>query len=115
MATGVEALPPRAYGSMRRIFGESAAVAIVALPSLAFRPADFFVRIWRAKAWRRLTLPVAVILKRLAAPLCVFSFMYFFCFRTCRARGLRTCRARGLRACRARRLRACRARGLRTG
>src|SRR5712691_6146079 len=97
MATGVEALPPQAYGSMRRIFGESAAVAIVALPSLAFRPADFFVRIWRAKAWRRLTLPVAVILKRLAAPLCVFIFMYFLCFRTGGARRLRTCRARRLR------------------
>src|SRR5437870_8599126 len=98
MATGVEALPPQAYGSMRRIFGESASVAIAALPSLAFRPADFFVRIWRAKAWRRLTLPVAVILKRFAAPLCVFSFMYFLWFRAGRARRLRTRGAPSLRS-----------------
>src|SRR5215510_12336127 len=60
---------------MRRIFGESAAPAMTALPSLLFRPAAFFVRMCRANEWWRLTLPVAVILKRLAAPLCVFSFM----------------------------------------
>src|SRR5262245_1759137 len=69
---------------MRRIFGVSASVAIVALLSLLFLPAAFFVRICRANEWRRLTFPPAVNLKRLAAPLCVFSFM-FWCFRRLRA------------------------------
>jgi len=66
---------------MRRIFGLSASVAIVALVSLLFRPAAFLVRIWRANEWCRFTLPVAVNLKRFAAPLWVFSFMCFLCFR----------------------------------
>src|SRR5215470_4204223 len=70
----------QAYGNMRRTFGESASVAMIALPSLLFRPAAFFVRMCRENEWRRLTLPVAVILKRFAAPLWVFSFMTF-CFR----------------------------------
>src|SRR6267378_1916547 len=65
---------------MRRIFGVSAADAMTDLLSFLFRPAAFFVRIWRANEWWRLTFPVAVILKRLAAPLCVFSFMWFFYF-----------------------------------
>src|SRR5918998_1593570 len=34
----------------------------------------FLVRMWRAWLWPRLILPVAVVRKRLAAPLCVFSF-----------------------------------------
>ena len=66
---------------MRRILGVSASLAIVDLLSFLFRPAAFFVRIWRANEWWRFTFPVAVILKRFAAPLWVFSFMYFWCFR----------------------------------
>src|SRR3989304_3346648 len=66
---------------MRRIFGVSASAAIVDLLSFLLRPAAFFVRIWRANAWRLLTLPLAVNLKRFAAPLWVFSFMCrFLCF-----------------------------------
>ncbi len=34
----------------------------------------FFVRMWLAKALLLFTLPLAVTLKRLAAPLCVFIF-----------------------------------------
>ena len=64
---------------MRRMILESGSLAIVALLSFLFRPAAFFVRMWRANECRRFTLPVAVILKRLAAPLWVFSFMCFFC------------------------------------
>src|SRR5262249_21745347 len=67
---------------MRRIFGESASPAMIALPSLLFRPAAFFVRMCLANEWRRLTFPVAVNLKRLAAPLWVFSFMSFLLLRS---------------------------------
>jgi hypothetical protein len=42
-------------------------------PNLRFRERGFEVRIWRANACRRATLPVPVFLKRLDAPLCVFS------------------------------------------
>ena len=39
-----------------------------------FRPAALEVKMWRAKECRRITLPEAVSLKRLVAPLCVFNF-----------------------------------------
>src|SRR6476646_3003514 len=42
-------------------------------PNLRFRERGFEVRMWRANACRRATLPVPVFLKRLDAPLCVFS------------------------------------------
>src|SRR5262245_39488700 len=75
---------------MRRIFGVSASVAIVALPSFLFRPAAFLLRRWRANAWCRFTFPPAVTLNRFAAPLCVFSFMWFGCSRTSARRRLRS-------------------------
>jgi hypothetical protein len=44
-----------------------------------FRFDDFDVRIWLAKAFALLTLPVPVREKRLAAPRCVFIFgMIYF-------------------------------------
>jgi len=46
--------------------------------SLRFRFLGFDVRIWRAPECPRITLPVAVNLKRLAAPLCVFNFSLAF-------------------------------------
>jgi hypothetical protein len=46
----------------------------VAFLKVLFLFVVFFVRMWLAKALLRLTLPFAVIEKRLAAPLCVFSF-----------------------------------------
>ena len=41
--------------------------------SFRFRLLGFEVRIWRAPACPRITLPVAVKWNRLAAPLCVFN------------------------------------------
>lgn len=41
--------------------------------SLRLRCRLFFVRIWLPKAWLRLIFPVAVFLKRLAAPRCDFN------------------------------------------
>src|SRR3954468_13296299 len=41
-------------------------------PSLRVRRDDFFSRRWARFAWRRRIFPVDVILKRLAAPRCVF-------------------------------------------
>jgi len=46
--------------------------------SLRFRFLGFDVRIWRAPECPRITLPVAVNLKRLAAALCVFNFSLAF-------------------------------------
>ena len=46
----------------------------VALPRCFVRFLSFEVRMWRKKALLRFTFPVPVFLKRLAAPLCVFSF-----------------------------------------
>src|SRR6478752_5968984 len=48
-------------------------------PNLRFRERGFEVRIWRANACRRATLPVPVFLKRLDAPLCVFSLGMIYC------------------------------------
>lgn len=52
----------------------SGSEAITANRSRRFRFVDFEVRIWRCIELLRFTLPVPVFLKRLAAPLCVFSF-----------------------------------------
>jgi len=50
----------------------------VDLPSLLLRLLAFEVRMWRAKACRRSTLPLAVILKRFCAPRWVFNFSLIF-------------------------------------
>ena len=63
---------------MARIAGAFAGETISALPNLRLRFLAFEVRMWRAKACRRSTLPVAVTLKRFCAPLWVFSFSLIF-------------------------------------
>jgi len=53
-------------------------------PSRRLRLLAFEVRMWRANACRRATLPVAVSLKRFCAPLWVFNFsLIFFGFGNC--------------------------------
>ena len=59
---------------MRWTSGLLASSATLAWPSRRFRERDLEVKMWRAKACRRLILPVPVFLNRLAAPLWVFSF-----------------------------------------
>src|SRR6185437_14985929 len=54
-------------------FAWSVSSATTPCPSLRFRERVFEVKIWRAKACRRATLPVPVFLNRLDAPLCVFN------------------------------------------
>jgi hypothetical protein len=44
------------------------------LRSLRFRFLSFFVKIWDLNAFIRLSLPLAVLFMRLAAPRCVFIF-----------------------------------------
>src|SRR5438552_6569410 len=63
---------------MARTCGTSGAETAVVWLSLRFRFLGFDVRIWRAPECPRITLPVAVNLKRLAAPLCVFNFSLAF-------------------------------------
>src|SRR5262252_7039329 len=59
---------------MRFTLCRSPSLTRVAVPSLRLRLFFFEVRMWRRNALLRFTLPVPVFLKRLAAPLCVFSF-----------------------------------------
>src|SRR6201997_5114971 len=59
---------------MRFTFGVSALLTSTLLRSLRLRFLSFDVRMCRRKACPRFTFPVAVFLKRLAAPLCVFNF-----------------------------------------
>src|SRR4051812_27036590 len=49
-------------------------VTSASLPSRRFRFEDFFSRMWFLNALRRMSLPVLVTLKRLAAPRWVFIF-----------------------------------------
>ena len=63
---------------MARIAAAFAGETMTDWPSLRLRFLAFEVRMWRAKACRRSTLPVAVILKRFCAPLWVFSFSLIF-------------------------------------
>ena len=63
---------------MARMAGAFAGETTTDLTSLRLRFLAFEVRIWRAKACRRSTLPVAVTLKRFCAPLWVFSFSLIF-------------------------------------
>src|SRR5512146_1891992 len=59
---------------MRLTLGRSALSTIEPISIWRFRLVSLEVRMWRWKARPRLTLPVPVFLKRLAAPECVFSF-----------------------------------------
>src|ERR1035438_10207130 len=59
---------------MRLSLGTSALSSITSLSSWRLRLVPLEVRMWRLYACPRLILPVPVFLKRLAAPLCVFSF-----------------------------------------
>jgi len=63
---------------MARIAGAFAGETTVDCPNLRLRLLAFEVRMWRAKAWRRSTFPVAVSLNRFCAPLWVFSFSLIF-------------------------------------
>src|SRR5256885_712020 len=62
---------------MRLIFGASAGSTMAPTSIWRLRLAGLEVRMWREKARPRLILPPAVFLKRLAAPLWVFSFGIF--------------------------------------
>ena len=44
------------------------------IPNARLRFGDFFSRMWLEKAWRPLSLPVPVFLKRFLAPECDFIF-----------------------------------------
>src|SRR5258705_13341224 len=59
---------------MRLILGVSASLTRTDLPNLRLRLWALEVRIWRKWEWPRFTFPLAVFLKRLAAPLWVFIF-----------------------------------------
>src|SRR5208282_4589167 len=58
---------------MRLTFLKSASLTSTEFPSFFLRFLAFEVRMWRRNALCRLIFPVPVFLKRLAAPLCVFS------------------------------------------
>src|SRR5271167_1401390 len=58
---------------MRATFAWSASETSVLCASLRLVLVSFDVRMWRIFDWPRTILPVPVFLKRLAAPLCVFS------------------------------------------
>src|SRR5208283_4251196 len=58
---------------MRLTFLRSASLTSTEFPSFFLRFLAFEVRMWRRNALWRFTFPVPVFLKRLAAPLCVFS------------------------------------------
>jgi len=55
-------------------FGVSASLTRTELRRPRFRFLSFEVKMCRKKACDRFTFPLAVFLKRLAAPLCVFNF-----------------------------------------
>src|ERR1700719_453720 len=62
---------------MRFTLRRSPSLTNVDVPNLRFRLWALDVRMWRRPECPRFTLPVAVFLKRLAAPLCVFNFGIF--------------------------------------
>ncbi len=62
------------YGIILLTFGASASLTRTLLRSFFLRFLAFEVRMWRKNACDRFTFPLPVFLKRLAAPLCVFSF-----------------------------------------
>src|SRR5580704_13279639 len=59
---------------MRFTLRRSPSLTSVEVPSLRLRLCALEVSMWRRPEWPRFTLPVAVFLKRLAAPLWVFNF-----------------------------------------
>src|ERR1700761_8074974 len=63
----------QAYGIMRSTFGKSASETSTVPPRWRLVFFSFDVKMWRILVCPRSTLPLAVFLKRLAAPLCVFS------------------------------------------
>src|SRR6185437_9918977 len=63
---------------MRATFAWSPAEKISLLPSFRLVFGAFDVRMCRVFVWRRLILPVPVLLKRLAAPVCVFNLGIVF-------------------------------------
>jgi len=63
---------------MARIAGAFAGETMTDWPNLRLRLLALEVRMWRANACRRSTLPVAVSLKRFCAPLWVFNFSLIF-------------------------------------
>lgn len=65
---------------MRATFAWSPSATITLLPSFRLDFGAFDVRMWRVLVWPRLILPVPVLLKRLAAPECVFNFGIVFSF-----------------------------------
>ena len=60
--------------SSRSIRSRSPPVICASRLSRRFRVGDFFSRMWLEKAWRALSLPVPVFLKRFFAPECDFIF-----------------------------------------
>ena len=64
----------QAYGNMRATLGVSATETSTIRLSLDLVWFDLLVRMWRIFVWPRLNLPLAVFLKRLAAPEWVFIF-----------------------------------------
>src|SRR5271170_639735 len=67
---------------MRATFAWSASETSVLCASLRLVLVSFDVRMWRIFDWPRMILPVPVFLKRLAAPLCVFSLGMGFLLET---------------------------------
>ena len=67
------ARPNQAYGIMRSTFGVSASETSTVPPRWRLVFFSFDVKMWRIFVCPRSTFPVEVFLKRLAAPLCVFS------------------------------------------
>src|ERR1035437_4458338 len=59
---------------MRFTLRKSASLTSTEFPNFFLRFLAFEVRMWRRNALCRFIFPVPVFLKRLAAPLCVFSF-----------------------------------------
>src|SRR5271169_3831040 len=65
------------YGIIRLILGTSALSTSVPVSRWRLRLVGLEVRMWRTNACPRLIFPLAVFLKRLAAPECVFSLGMF--------------------------------------
>src|SRR5271170_613282 len=68
---------------MRATFAWSASETSVLCASFRLVLVSFDVRMWRIFDWPRNILPVPVFLKRLAAPLCVFSLGMVFLLGIC--------------------------------
>ena len=62
------------------MFRTSDGFTTTAFASLRIRRGFFVPNKWRLPECQRMIFPVEVILKRLAAPRCVFSFIFLFFF-----------------------------------